>query len=45
MDRTFELARRCKGLIFAVGNHLPANIPTNIMRRFIEYFLAHRARR
>ena len=45
MDRTFELANRCKGLIFAVGNHLPANIPDEMMRQFIDYFRANRARR
>jgi hypothetical protein len=40
LDRTFELAKRCKGLVFAVGNHLPANIPADTMRRYIEAFLA-----
>ena len=37
MDRAFELARRCKGVIFAVGNHLPANIPDEMLDRYIEY--------
>lgn len=37
MDRTFELAKKCKGLIFAVGNHMPANIPEEMMDKFIEY--------
>jgi len=41
MDRTFELANQCKGLIFAVGNHLPANIPDEMMERFLEYFRAN----
>jgi len=44
MDKTLRLARDCKGLIWAVGNHLPANIPAEIMDRYIEYFLAHRER-
>ncbi len=38
MDRTAELGReKCKGLIWAVGNHLPANIPEWMMERYIEY--------
>ena len=41
LDRTFELARRCKGLILAVGNHLPANIPVEMMDRYIEYLMSH----
>jgi len=44
MDRTFELARKCRGLIFAVGNHMPANIPPEMMDRFIEYLQANRQR-
>lgn len=43
MDRTFELARRCKGLIWAVGNHLPANIPAWMMDKYIEYLLEIRS--
>lgn len=35
LDRTFELLRRCRGAILAVGNHLPANIPTAMMDRYI----------
>lgn len=41
MDRTFALARRCKGMIWAVGNHMPANIPAAMMDRYIEYLQAH----
>ncbi|MBN2449318.1 MAG: hypothetical protein JXR77_02950 [Lentisphaeria bacterium] len=44
MDRTLELVPRCRGLMWAVGNHLPANIPGEMMDRYIEYFLAHRER-
>ncbi len=44
MDSTFELARKCKGLIWAVGNHLPANIPQEIMERYIAYFQANRGK-
>ncbi|MBI3946113.1 MAG: hypothetical protein HY321_09355 [Armatimonadetes bacterium] len=41
MDRTFALARKCKGVIWAVGNHLPANIPDERMDRYIEYLRAN----
>ncbi|NLB95745.1 MAG: hypothetical protein GX785_08555 [Armatimonadetes bacterium] len=41
MDRTFEVARKCKGVIFAVGNHLPPNIPKAMMDRYIEYLTAN----
>lgn len=42
MDRTFALARQCKGIIFTTGNHLPGNIPVEMMEKYIAYFLAHR---
>lgn len=41
MDRTLELARRCKGLIWAVGNHMPANIPDTMMDLYIGYLKEH----
>lgn len=41
LDRTFEAGKRCKGLILAVGNHLPPNIPGEMMDRYIDYLLAH----
>jgi len=41
MDRTFETAKKCKGLIFAVGNHLPANIPENMIEQYLSYLMAH----
>lgn len=44
MDRTLKLAERCRGLIWAVGNHLPANIPDWMMDRYIEYLKANRLR-
>lgn len=40
VDRTLELADRCSGLIFAVGNHIPANVPPEMMDAFIEYLRA-----
>lgn len=41
MDRTFEAAKRCKGVIFAVGNHLPANVPDDMMDKYIKYLQSH----
>ena len=41
MDRTFEAAKRCKGLIFAVGNHLPANISDEMLDLYLNYLVDH----
>jgi hypothetical protein len=41
MDRTFALARGCKGLMIAVGNHLPANVTGDRLARYIDYLQAH----
>jgi hypothetical protein len=40
MDRTFALRPQCKGLIFATGNHLPGNIPDDMMEKYLARFLA-----
>jgi len=45
LDRTFSLAARCRGIILAVGNHLPPNIPEPMMDRYIEYLKANWSRR
>lgn len=37
MDRMFELAHNGKDLIFAVGNHIPANVPDDMMDKYIDY--------
>jgi len=37
IDKTVELAKKFKGIIFAVGNHLPPNIPSEMMERYIGY--------
>lgn len=43
IDRTLDAARnRCKGVIFATGNHLPGNIPIEMMEKYIAHFLANR---
>jgi hypothetical protein len=39
IDRTFERLEDCRGAIFAVGNHLPANIPDEMLDRYFEYLL------
>jgi hypothetical protein len=41
MDRTFEVARGCKGVMFATGNHLPANIPPAMMEQYRQHLLAN----
>lgn len=37
IDKTFKYAEKCKGLIFAVGNHIPANVPDWICENYINY--------
>ena len=44
MDATFALAPKCRGLIFACGNHLPPNIPGDIMKQYLAYLKANWAR-
>jgi hypothetical protein len=45
LDRTLELAERaCAGLIVAVGNHLPSNVPEAMMERYCDYVVSHRRR-
>ena len=39
IDRTFERLADCKGAIVAVGNHLPPNIPGDMLDRYFEYVL------
>lgn len=37
IDATLRLARRCKGFVFAVGNHIPANVPLDKAAFYIAY--------
>ena len=39
IDLTFEKLQDCKGGIVAVGNHLPANIPTHMLDKYFDYML------
>jgi Uroporphyrinogen decarboxylase (URO-D) len=44
VDRSLELARKCRGVILATGNHLPANIPAPMLERYRSYLEANRNR-
>jgi hypothetical protein len=37
MDKTFKLAEKCKGLILAVGNHIPPNVSDEMCDLYINY--------
>lgn len=39
IDNTFERLAVCKGAIVAVGNHLPANIPDDMLDRYFDHLL------
>jgi len=39
---TFRLAKKCKGLIFTVGNHIPSNVPAFIRDKYFDFFRANR---
>jgi hypothetical protein len=44
INRTFKLLERCKGAIVATGNHLPPNMPQEMMDRYIEAILPRLSR-
>ena len=37
VDATLSLAVRCPGFIFAVGNHIPSNVPVDNARFYMDY--------
>lgn len=37
MAQTLDLASECSGLMWAVGNHIPYNVPVEIAEKYIEY--------
>jgi hypothetical protein len=39
MDRTFDRLKECRGAIVSVGNHLPPNIPEDMLDRYFEKLL------
>jgi hypothetical protein len=44
IDRSLELARTCRAVILATGNHLPANIPAPMLEQYRAYLQEHRER-
>ena len=40
LARTFERLADCKGAILAVGNHLPPNIPPEMLDKYFDYLLS-----
>jgi len=44
VDRSLALARTCRGVILATGNHLPANIPAPMLEQYRAYVQANRNR-
>jgi hypothetical protein len=41
VDRTLSKARQCKGLVLAVGNHIPANVPDEMLDLYLKYVSTH----
>jgi hypothetical protein len=41
VDATLKLAFDCPGFMFAVGNHIPSNIPVENLVFYVEYLKAH----
>lgn len=41
MDTTLALAPQCNGLMWAVGNHIPDNIPLSMLENYIGYLQAN----
>ncbi len=37
IDRSLNLAQQARGLIFAVGNHIPANVPDEMLDKYLAY--------
>ncbi|MEN6478562.1 MAG: uroporphyrinogen decarboxylase family protein [Anaerolineales bacterium] len=44
IDQTLALAPDCPGLIFAVGNHIPSNVPVPNALFYMDYLRSHWAR-
>ena len=41
MDATLPLAKSCPGFVWAVGNHIPANVTDAMCNRYMEFLRAH----
>jgi uroporphyrinogen-III decarboxylase len=37
IDATLKLAMKCPGFMFAVGNHIPSNVPVNNALFYFDY--------
>lgn len=37
VDASLELAARCRGFVFAVGNHIPSNVPVSNAQFYLDY--------
>jgi hypothetical protein len=44
VDATLKLARDCPGFMFAVGNHIPSNVPVDNALFYFDYLKKHWAR-
>ncbi len=44
IDKTLASLAHCKGAIVAVGNHLPVNIPVEMLDRYFDYLLPRLSR-
>lgn len=45
IDRTFQALEKCRGAILAVGNHLPPNIPAEMLDLYYGYLLPRLVRK
>jgi hypothetical protein len=41
VDATLKLTRGMPGHMFAVGNHIPANVPDEMCLRYMDYLRAN----
>ncbi|MCL5999540.1 MAG: hypothetical protein M1546_26260 [Chloroflexi bacterium] len=41
IDETLKIAKGCPGFVFAVGNHIPSNIPVDNALYFFDYLAQH----
>ena len=44
IDATLALAKDCPGFMFAVGNHIPSNVPVEMALFYMDYLRAHWSR-
>ena len=44
IDATLQLAQRCRGFMFAVGNHIPSNVPVENALFYFDYLRNHWSR-